>query len=85
MGLGDGAGERLVVRVDYHLPPLDEVLELPDGGGDGQELPIEGGVLGLGVGESTAEERVRLEPPPRWCCSKNCKVANFFFNPESKS
>ena len=61
--LGDGAGERLVIRTDYHLPPLDEVLELPDRGGDSQELPVEGGVPGLRVGKSTAEEGGRLGPP----------------------
>ena len=61
MGLGDGAGERLVVCVDYQPPPLDVVLELPDCGGDGQELPIKGGVPGLRVGEATAEERERLD------------------------
>ena len=31
-------------------PPLDVVLELLDRGGNGQELPVEGGVSGLGVG-----------------------------------
>ena len=63
MGLGDGAGEGLVVRVDYHPPSRDEVLELPDGSGDRQELPVKGGVPGLGVGKATAEEGERLEPP----------------------
>ena len=58
-----GAGEGLVICIDYHLPLLDEVLELPDGGGDSQELPVEGGVLGIGVGKSTAEEGERLKPP----------------------
>ena len=39
------------------------VLELLDRGGYGQELPVEGGVSGLGVGKSTAEEGEWLEPP----------------------
>ena len=52
-----------MICIDYHLPPLDEVLELPDGGGDSQELLVEGGVLGIGVGKSTAEEGERLKPP----------------------
>ena len=34
-----------VISVYNHLPPFDEVLELPDRGGDGQELPFEGGGL----------------------------------------
>ena len=52
-----------MISVYYHLLPLDEVLELPDGGGDGQELAVEGGVPGLGVGESMAEEGELLKPP----------------------
>ena len=63
MGLGDGAGQGLVVRVDDQAPPLNVMLELLDRSGNDQELPVEGGVPGLGVGESTAEERERLEPP----------------------
>lgn len=63
VGLGDGAGQGLVVRVDDQAPPLDVVLELLDRGGYGQELPVEGGVPGLGVGESTAEEGEWLESP----------------------
>ena len=62
VGLGDRAGQGLVISVCYHLPPLDEVLELPDRGGNGQELAVQGGVPGLGVGESTAEEGERLKP-----------------------
>ena len=42
MGLGDGTGEGLVICIYNHLPPLDEVLELPDSGGDSQELAVEG-------------------------------------------
>ena len=49
VGLGDGTGQGFVISVYNHLPLLDEVLELPDGGGDSQELPVEGGVPGLGV------------------------------------
>ena len=52
-----------MVSVDDKPPPFDVVLELLDRGGDGQELPVEGGVPGLGVGESTAEEGERLKPP----------------------
>ena len=58
MGLCDGAGEWLVIRVDDHPLSFDVMLELLDCGGNGQELPVEGGVPGLGVGESTAEEGV---------------------------
>ena len=39
------------------------VLELLDRGSYGQELLVEGGVSGLGVGESTAEEGEWLESP----------------------
>ena len=39
------------------------MLELPDHGGDGQELSVEGGIPGLGVRESTAEEGEQLKPP----------------------
>lgn len=63
VGLGDGAGQGLVVRVDDQAPPLDVMLELLDCGSNGQELPVEGGVPGLGVGESTAEEGEWLESP----------------------
>ena len=42
VGLADGAGQRLVVSIYYHLPPLNEVLELPDRCEDGQELVVEG-------------------------------------------
>ena len=52
VGLGDGAGEGLVVHVDYHLPPLDEVLKLLDRGEDGQELSVEGGRRVPGVERS---------------------------------
>ena len=58
VGLGDGAGQGLVICIDNK-----PVLELLDRGSHGQELPVEGGVQGLGVGESTAEEGERLEPP----------------------
>ena len=37
VGLGDGAGEGLVVSVDNQPPPFDVVLELLDGGRDGQK------------------------------------------------
>ena len=50
VGLGDGAGQGLVVHVDDHPLSLDVVLELLDRGGDGQKFPVEGGVPGLGVG-----------------------------------
>ena len=63
MGLGDGAGQGLVVRVDDQAPPLDVVLELLDRSGYSQELPVKSGVSGLGVGESMAEEGEWLEPP----------------------
>ena len=63
MGLGDGAGQGLVVGVDDKPPPFDVVLEILDRGGYGQELPVEGGVSGLGVKESTAEEGEWFEPP----------------------
>ena len=62
VGLGDGAGQGLVISVYDKPPPFDVVLELLDRGGYGQELPVEGGVPGLRVGESTAEGE-RLEPP----------------------
>ena len=48
VGLGDRDSQGLMVRVDNKPPPLDVVLELLDRGRDGQELPIEGGVPGLG-------------------------------------
>ena len=63
MSLGDGAGQGLVISVYNHLPPLDEVLELPDCCEDGQEFTVEGGIQRLGVRESTAEEGEWLEPP----------------------
>ena len=63
VGLGDGAGEWW--NFFYRSS-------------DGQELPVEGGVPGLGVGESTAEEGERLKPPSialmrghhRWRCRR---------------
>ena len=42
VGLCDGADQGFVVRVDDQLPALDEVLELPDRCGYGQELAVEG-------------------------------------------
>ena len=50
VGLGDGAGQGLVVCVDDHSPSFDVVQELLDHGSDSQELDVEGGVTGLGVG-----------------------------------
>ena len=61
VGLCDGAGERLVIRIDYHLPTFDEVLELPEGGGASLELLVEGGVPGVGAGKATAEEGEQLD------------------------
>ena len=63
MSLGDGTGQGFSITVYNHLPPLDEVLELPDCCEDGQEFAVESGIPRLGVGESTAEEGERLEPP----------------------
>ena len=42
VGLRDGAGQGFVIGVDDQLPPLDEVLELTDCRGHGQELAVEG-------------------------------------------
>ena len=42
VGLHDEAGQGFVISVNDQLPPLDEVLELPDCRGHGQELTVEG-------------------------------------------
>ena len=49
VGLGDGAGQGLMVGVYYQAPPFDLVSKLLDSGRYGEEFPIEGRIAGLGV------------------------------------
>ena len=66
VGLGHGRGQWLMVRIQEHPRPIHEVLKLPDGGEDGEELAVERAVPCLRVRESPEASGWR-HPPTCWC------------------
>ena len=64
MGLGHGRGQWLMIRIQDQSLPFHEVLELPDGGKDGEKLAVERAVPCLCVCEPPAEEGESLEASP---------------------
>ena len=68
MSLGQGRGQRLMVRIQDQSPSFHEGLELPDGGKDGKEFAVQRAVPCLHVREPPAEEGEWLEAPSTcWC------------------
>ena len=62
----DGAGQGLAIRVDYHLPSLDEMLKLPDHRSHGQELRSKVEYQNSGL-EGRRLKKESGSSPSGWC------------------
>ena len=54
--LSDGVDERHMIREDVEVGAFEEMSKMADGSKRGEELPVEGAVILLSMGQLSAEE-----------------------------